>query len=124
MGALKYPTRVRQSTLLWDRWHLGMAKGTVPQCSPSDLVDDGSKVGRTVELDGAQALEVGLQHAFNASTAGVLHIVVLGYRDGVLGGGPQLLVSPRLWDAGAECCQGASPPHQAAVGTRKTSSAP
>lgn len=27
------------------------------------------------------------------------------------------MVSPRLWDAGAECGQGASPPHQAAVGT-------
>lgn len=82
MGSLKHLTGVRQSTLLWDRWHLGMAKGIMPQCSPSHLVDDRSKVGRTVELDSAQALEVGLQHAFNAGTAGVLHIVVLRDRDG------------------------------------------
>lgn len=81
MGSLKHPSGGGQSTLLWDRWHLEMAKWTMPQCSPSHLVDDGSKVGRTIELDGAQALEIGLQHAFNAGTAGVVHVVVLGDRD-------------------------------------------
>lgn len=49
----------------------------LPWHSPSHLVDDGGKVGGTVELDSAQALEVGLQHTLDAGAAGVVHVVVL-----------------------------------------------
>lgn len=65
----------------------GDGKGDrLPRRSPSHLVDDGGEVGGTVELDSAQALEVGLQHALDAGAAGIVHIVVLGDRDGRLEG--------------------------------------
>lgn len=44
---------------------------------PGYLVDDRSKVGGSIELHCAQALEVALQNAFNSRTVGVLIIVVL-----------------------------------------------
>lgn len=45
--------------------------------SPSHLVDDGGKVGRAVQLDSPQALEVGLEHAFDAHTVWVVRVWVL-----------------------------------------------
>lgn len=45
--------------------------------SPSHLVDDGSKVGRAVQLNGPQALEVRLEHAFDAHTVWVVRAWVL-----------------------------------------------
>lgn len=49
----------------------------VVRLSPSHLVDDGSEVGGAVELDGPQALEVGLQHALDRRAVGILRVGVL-----------------------------------------------
>lgn len=45
--------------------------------SPSHLVDDGSEIGGAVELDGPQALKVGLQHALDGHAVRVLRVGVL-----------------------------------------------
>lgn len=49
----------------------------VAHLSPSHLVDDGGEVGGAVELDGPQALEVGLQHALDGRAVRVLRVGVL-----------------------------------------------
>ena len=45
--------------------------------SPGHLVDDGGEVGGSVQLDAAQALEVGLQHALDGNAVGVVCVGVL-----------------------------------------------
>lgn len=42
--------------------------------SPSHLVDDGSKVGRAIQLNSPQALEVRLEYAFDAHTVWVVGV--------------------------------------------------
>lgn len=44
---------------------------------PCHLVDDGGKVCRAVELHSPEALEVRLQHPFNAHTVGILAVTIL-----------------------------------------------
>ena len=52
--------------------------------SPGHLVDDGGEVGGSVELDTAQALEVGLQHTLDGHAVGVIHVGVLHQTEGMV----------------------------------------
>lgn len=64
---------IRLHPYVYGTVHFGLARQFV-HLSPSHLVDDGSKVGRAVQLNSPQALEVRLEHAFDAHAVWVVRV--------------------------------------------------